>query len=85
MIKGKEMHKWLTELFPINRSITGNGVRETLSYFQKLLPNLQIHSIPSGTKVYDWIIPEEWVIKNAYIMHENGEKILDLKDNNLHL
>jgi aminopeptidase-like protein len=85
MIKGEEMHKWVTDLFPINRSITGNGVRETLSYFQKLLPNLKIHSIPSGTKVYDWDIPQEWVIKNAYIIHENGEKILDFKDNNLHI
>lgn len=85
MINGKEMHKWIKDLFPINRSITGNGVRETLTYLQNIIPDLKILSVPSGTQVYDWEVPEEWIINKAYITDENGKIIVDIKDNNLHI
>ena len=73
------------ELFPINRSITGAGVRETLSILQRELPDLNIHEIPSGTNCFDWIIPDEWNIKDAYIIDPDGNKIIDFKENNLHV
>ena len=82
---GVEMHEWAKDLFPINRSLTGVGVRETLSYIQNILPNLIIHSIPSGSQVFDWVVPEEWIIHEAYICDESGKKIADFKVNNLHL
>lgn len=83
---GKLMHKWATDLWPIPRSITGPGVRETLHYLQALLPGLIIKSIPSGTSVLDWEIPDEWFIDEAYIIDTTtGHKVIDFKDNNLHI
>jgi len=83
--EGDKMYNWATELFPINRSITGEGVRETLIYIKSIVPELQIHSIPSGNTAFDWTVPDEWNISEAYIAYENGEKIVDFKNNNLHL
>ena len=57
---GKQMYGWARDLFGINRSITGEGVRETLGYLSNLIPNFEIHSIESGTKVFDWI--ETWTM-----------------------
>jgi aminopeptidase-like protein len=71
-------------MFPICRSITGNGVRETLKILQELLP-LEIHEVPTGTKVFDWEIPKEWNIKNAYIKNSRGEKVIDFANCNLHV
>jgi len=85
MLNGAEMYKWATELFMINRSITGPGIRETLQYFSKLIQGFQIKSVPSGTKVFDWEVPDEWLIKEAYIEDETGNRIIDFKNNNLHL
>ena len=85
MEKGLEMHTWATELFPINRSITGEGVRQTLSYLQTLIPNLKIHSVTSGQPALDWEVPKEWVIRDAYIKDSAGNKVIDFKTNNLHL
>ena len=82
---GEDLYKWATELFPINRSITGEGVRETLKYIKNLIPDLKINSISSGDKVFDWIIPDEWNVKDAYIESPEGTKIADFKKNNLHL
>lgn len=82
---GRDMHKWATELFPICRSITGAGVRETLVYIKKLLPRLEIHEVPSGTKAFDWIVPDEWNIRDAYVADANGRRIIDFKKNNLHV
>ncbi len=79
------MYNWATELFPINRSLTGKGVRETLSYFQNIIPELEIKSVPSGYKAFDWTVPEEWAIGDAYIENKEGEKIVDFKLNNLHV
>jgi aminopeptidase-like protein len=81
---GHDMHQLMTELFPICRSITGNGVRETLRIIQTHIP-ITIHEVPSGTKVLDWIVPKEWNIRDAYIIDPLGKKIVDFKKNNLHI
>ncbi len=82
--KGKEMHNLMKDLYPICRSITGNGVRETLKIIKKVIP-LEIREIPTGTKVFDWTIPKEWNIKDAYIKNSKGEKIVDFKESNVHV
>ncbi|WP_337207102.1 DUF4910 domain-containing protein [Campylobacter molothri] len=84
---GKAMYELAKELFPICRSITGQGFRDSLYILDNALGggNLQIHSIKSGTKVFDWIVPPEWYIKDAFIITPNGEKICDFKKHNLHV
>ena len=82
---GDSMYNWAKDLFPICRSISGQGVRETLFYIKNILPNLSIKSVKSGTKVFDWTVPIEWNIKDAYIESKNGKRIVDFKNNNLHL
>ena len=82
---GKEMYRWAEDLFPITRSITGAGVRETLGYIKKLIPDLEIHSVPSGTTAFDWTVPNEWNIREAYIADESGRKLVDFKNHNLHV
>jgi aminopeptidase-like protein len=74
----------MAELFPICRSITGNGVRETLRLIQKRIP-LTIHEVPSGTKVFDWTVPLEWNIRDAYIKNLRGERLVDFRNSNLHV
>jgi aminopeptidase-like protein len=81
---GSEMYNFISELFPICRSITGNGVRETLKRINEYIP-LQISEIPTGTKVFDWQIPKEWNINDAYIKDPQGKKIVDFKNLNLHV
>jgi aminopeptidase-like protein len=82
---GVSMYRWASDLFPICRSITGNGVRKTLSYFQRLLPALEIFEVPTGTKAFDWIVPDEWNVNSAWIKDEDGNVIADFRINNLHL
>jgi len=84
-MKGLEIYEFAKELWPINRSITGEGVRKTLELIKQHLPDLEIKSIPSGTQVFDWIVPKEWHATEAYIVTPSGKKICDFKDNNLHL
>lgn len=79
------LHAFLTRLFPICRSITGNGVRETLRIIQEELPQLRIHEIPSGAKVFDWTVPEEWNIRGARLTGPDGEVVADFADSNLHV
>jgi aminopeptidase-like protein len=83
--RGNDMYSWASDLYPICRSITGRGVRKTLSYIKELIPDITIHEVPSGKKVFDWTVPEEWFIYDAWIEDDNGKKIVDFKNNNLHL
>ncbi len=79
-----EMFQLMEKLYPICRSITGNGVRETLEIIKKEIP-LRIHEVPTGKKVFDWTIPKEWNINDAYIIDPHGKKIIDFKESNLHV
>ena len=78
------MIDFIKELYPICRSITGNGTRETLNLIGQHIP-LQIHEVPTGTKVLDWEIPREWNIRDAYVKDSSGKKIIDFKQLNLHV
>lgn len=80
---GNYMYDLLKEIYPICRSITGDGVRETLKILQREIPELTLHEVPTGTKVFDWEVPREWKIRDAWIKNSRGEKILDFKQNNL--
>ena len=82
---GKKMYKWAQDLFPINRSITGAGVRETLNYLKGLNPAMTVSAVPSGTPAFDWIVPEEWQIRGGWIEDPSGERIVDFKNDNLHV
>jgi aminopeptidase-like protein len=82
---GEIMYHWASDLFPINRSLTGQGVRDTLSYIKNLAPEFQIKAIPSGTQVFDWTIPNEWNVKDAYIIDPKGNRFAEFRKNNLHL
>jgi aminopeptidase-like protein len=82
---GASIHALAKRLWPINRSLTGNGVRETLTVFKELLPGLMVHEIPSGTEVFDWTIPDEWNVREAWIEGPDGSRIADFAEHNLHL
>ena len=79
------MHKLMTTLFPICRSITGNGVRKTLAILGEQFNELSIHEVPTGTQVFDWHVPKEWNLNEAYIITPEGEKICDTNVSNLHV
>jgi aminopeptidase-like protein len=82
---GPALHDLAAELWPIPRSITGPGVRKTLEILRREVPALTIHSIPSGTQCFDWTVPDEWSITDAFIENESGERIVDFQNNNLHV
>ena len=81
---GCEMHRLIEKLYPICRSITGNGVRQSLNIIREFIP-VEVHEVPSGTHVFDWTVPREWNIADAYIRNSKGEKIVDFKQCNLHV
>ncbi len=81
---GKTMHELIRELYPLCRSVTGDGVRETLRIVGRGLP-LEIHEVPSGTQVLDWVVPQEWNVREAWLRDPDGKTIADLRDSNLHV
>lgn len=81
---GQEMYRLIAELYPICRSITGNGLRATLRILGEHIP-LEIHDVPTGTAVFDWTIPKEWNITDAYVKNPKGEKVIDFHKSNLHV
>ena len=81
---GKEIYALASELFPICRSITGNGVRQTLKIINEII-NLNLHEVPSQTQVFDWNVPKEWNIRDAYIKDQKGNKVVDFNQCNLHV
>ena len=86
LMVGKTMYELMKELFPIFRSITGEGVRETLKILKREVPELEIKAFRSGEKCFDWTVPKEWKIEEAYLLDEaTGERIIDIKNNNLHV
>ena len=82
---GQAMHDFIAGLFPICRSLTGAGTRQTLAVIAEHLPGLRIHSVPSGTQVFDWSIPDEWNIRSARLIGPGGDVIVDFAAHNLHV
>lgn len=82
---GQAMYELAGKMFPICRSITGNGVRQTLAIIKEHIPELEIKEVPTGTPVFDWTVPKEWNIKGAYIENSKGERIVDFANCNLHV
>src|SRR5262245_367653 len=81
---GDAMYALIRELYPICRSITGNGARDTLRLVGEQIP-LEIHEVPTGTPVFDWIVPREWNIRDAYVKNSDGRRVIDFKQSNLHV
>jgi aminopeptidase-like protein len=81
---GHEIYALIEDLYPICRSKTGDGVRETMAVLQRYIP-LQIHEVPSGTRVFDWTVPKEWNIRDAYVKDGSGKRIVDFRKSNLHV
>lgn len=82
---GEDMYRFAAELFPLNRSLTGEGVRQTLRRIRERVPELEIHEVPSGTPAFDWEVPPEWNVRDAYVMDESGARVIDWRRHNLHL
>ena len=81
---GVSLHRFASELYPICRSITGDGIRQTLATIGECIP-LRIVETPTGTSVFDWTVPKEWNIRRAHILGPTGKKIVDFRDHNLHV
>ena len=81
---GEDLHSFAASLFPICRSITGDGIRQTLAMIRDRIP-LEIQEVPSGTSVFDWTVPKEWNIRDAYIKAPDGRRIVDFQRSNLHV
>jgi aminopeptidase-like protein len=81
---GEEIYALVAEIYPICRSITGDGVRTTLDRLARHI-DLEMHDIPTGTRVFDWTIPPEWTIRDAYIKNAAGERVVDFRSCNLHV
>jgi len=81
---GQEIYRLISELYPIHRSITGHGFRQTMRLIKTHIP-LKIHEVPTGTRVFDWTVPKEWNIRDAYVKNSRGDKVIDFKKCNLHI
>jgi aminopeptidase-like protein len=82
--RGEDMYALVARLFPLCRSITGDGLRQTLAIVQEHIP-LTLHEVPSGTQVFDWVVPPEWRIRAGFIAGPDGRRVVDFADNNLHV
>src|SRR3984885_13757262 len=83
-VTGQDIYQLVAQNYPICRSITGDGVRETLRCLQRHIA-LQVHEVPSGTQAFDWQVPREWNIRDAYIKNAAGERVVDFRASNLHV
>jgi len=83
-ISGVEIHSLAAELFPLCRSITGDGTRQSLARLAQLIP-ITVHEVPTGATILDWTVPKEWNIKDAYIANSEGERLVDFRQSNLHV
>src|SRR5688572_1803217 len=81
---GEQMHALATRLYPICRSITGDGVRASLAIIDEIVP-LVVREVPSGTRVFDWRVPDEWHVRDAYVANTRGERLIDFRRHNLHV
>src|SRR5258708_3421456 len=81
---GDELHRLIADLYPICRSITGEGLRESLRVIGKHVP-LTLHEVPTGSQVFDWTVPKEWNIRDAYVKNSRGERVIDFRSSNLHV
>ncbi len=81
---GVDIYDFIVRLYPLRRSITGEGVRQTLAQIGEEIP-IEVHEVPTGTRVFDWTVPEEWSVKDAYIADSRGERVVDIQECNLHV
>jgi aminopeptidase-like protein len=81
---GSDISEFVSQLFPICRSITGNGLRKTLRIIGEIIP-LEVREVPTGTQVFDWEVPKEWNIRDAYVKNSKGERVVDFRKSNLHV
>ena len=81
---GEEIYDLLREIYPIHRSISGDGVRQTFDVLSELLP-LDVTEVPTGTAVFDWTVPQEWNIRDAWIADSDGRRVVDFRNCNLHV
>ncbi len=81
---GREMYDLVADLYPLCRSITGEGVRETLRRLKRYI-DVALHEVPSGTQVFDWTVPKEWNIRDGYVKNAAGERVIDFQESNLHV
>lgn len=82
---GKEMYDLAVRLFPICRSITGDGFRQSLGIIREHVPEMQVFEVPSGTEVFDWTVPKEWNVRGGWIRRKDGETVIDFRNSNLHV
>jgi aminopeptidase-like protein len=85
MTGGEDLYELVAELYPICRSITGDGVRRTLEIVERELGGLEVHEVPTGTQVLDWTVPREWNVRDAWVADPAGRRVIDFQDSNLHL
>jgi len=81
---GAEAHALVARLFPYCRSLTGDGVRETLQALRTVIP-LEVHEVPTGTRAYDWVVPNEWNVRDAYVLDSCGQRVIDFRAHTLHV
>src|SRR5919199_3110426 len=83
--RGEQMHEVIAELFPITRSIAGPGFRESLAILERVCGAMERHRFATGEQVFDWIIPREWVLRDAWIRDPAGRPVVSLANSNLHV